>query len=206
MALAGDGWPSVVEELRSRVPELWQGLSLTDKQAFLRHVARYWEIHRHRMPPATARRVGALRAQGRLCVLAGRVVAASAASSSEVGSSLRVSVEADGKLVSLRAGWLVNATGAGPDITRAADPLVRHLLARGAAVPDPLRLGLAADSRGAVLDAHGTAGSRLFTLGPTLRGQLYETTAIPEIRDQAAVLASDLVSALCTRVAPGSAA
>jgi uncharacterized NAD(P)/FAD-binding protein YdhS len=29
----------------------------------------------------------------------------------------------------------------------------------------------------------------LFTLGPTLRGCRYETTAIPEIRDQAAALA-----------------
>jgi hypothetical protein len=41
--------------------------------------------------------------------------------------------------------------------------------------------------------------------GPPLRGQLYETTEIPEIRDQAAALAGRLV-ATRARAAPGSAA
>ena len=40
------------------------------------------------------------------------------------------------------------------------------------------------------------AGRRadIFTLGPPLRGRWYETTAIPEIRDQAAALGGLLVS------------
>ena len=44
------------------------------------------------------------------------------------------------------------------------------------------------------LDAVGTAASPLFTLGPPLRGLYYETTAIPEIRDQAAALARHLMA------------
>jgi hypothetical protein len=38
-------------------------------------------------------------------------------------------------------------------------------------------------------DATGRPSTDMFTLGPLLRGRWYETTAIPEIRDQAAVLA-----------------
>ncbi|MGB6582910.1 MAG: hypothetical protein WBF34_33850, partial [Streptosporangiaceae bacterium] len=44
--------PTVVDTLRPHIPELWQRLSPPDKRLFLRHVARYWEVHRHCVPPA----------------------------------------------------------------------------------------------------------------------------------------------------------
>lgn len=59
---------------------------------------------------------------------------------------------------------------------------------------------------GALLDAAGRPSATLFTLGPPLRGQLYETTAVPEIRDQAAVLARQLIPALRSRAADENAA
>jgi uncharacterized NAD(P)/FAD-binding protein YdhS len=77
-------WQDIVDALRPHVPELWQRLPLPDKRLFLSHVARYWEVHRHRVPPGTARRIAALRATGRLRVLAGRVGAVS-----ETGTGLR---------------------------------------------------------------------------------------------------------------------
>jgi uncharacterized NAD(P)/FAD-binding protein YdhS len=185
---AGD-WQDVVDALRPQIPRLWEELPETDKRAFLRLVARYWEVHRHRVPPATVRRIGVLRAAGRLSVLRGRVVAASA----EPGG-VRVRVEADGFRTDLSAGWLINCTGPATDITATADPLLRHLLDAGLARPDPLRLGLDADARGAVRDAAGRPAGDIFTLGPPLRGRWYETTAIPEIRGQAAALARLLVT------------
>ena len=45
----------------------------------------------------------------------------------------------------------------------------------------------------------------MFTLGPLLRGRWYETTAIPEIRDQAAVLARFLLTSRAL-AGPGNAA
>jgi hypothetical protein len=74
------------------------------------------------------------------------------------------------------------------------DPLLRHLLDSGLARPDPLRLGLDTDPRGAVCDAAGRPASDILTLGPLLRGRRYETTAIPEIRGQAAALARQLLA------------
>jgi uncharacterized NAD(P)/FAD-binding protein YdhS len=52
----------------------------------------------------------------------------------------------------------------------------------------------------------GRPSDTLFTLGPPLRGQLYETTAVPEIRDQAAALARRLIPARRSRAAGESAA
>jgi uncharacterized NAD(P)/FAD-binding protein YdhS len=200
-AEAPDDWQAVVDAVRPHIPRLWQLLSPGDKRLFLRHAARYWEVHRHRVPPATARRIERLRSLGRLSVLRGRVVAVS-----EQREGLRVRIEQDAGAAEVTAGWLVNATGPGADVTAAPDPLWRGLLDGGLARPDPLRLGIEADAGGAVLDASGAPSDVLFTLGPPLRGQLYETTAFPEIRDQAAVLAGRLIAAVSSRSAPGSAA
>jgi len=52
------------------------------------------------------------------------------------------------------------------------------------------------------MSASGRPSDRIVALGPPLRGQLYETTAIPEIRDQAAALAGRLLAICRDRVAP----
>ena len=193
-------WQDVVDALRPQVPRLWAQLAEADQRLFLRHLARYWEVHRHRAPPATAARVSALRAGGRLSVLRGHVVAASA----EPGR-VRLRIDHGGQATELAAGWLINCTGPGTDITASSDPLLRHLLDHGLARPDPLRLGLDADARGALRDTSGRVASDIFTLGPLLRGLRYESTAIPEIRDQAAVLAR-VLAARWAQAGPGSAA
>ena len=193
-------WQSVVDSLRPHVAELWQALTPQDKRVFLRSVARYWEVHRHRVPPATASRIGLLRSAGRLSVRRGRVVAVS-----EAPGGLRVRIEQGDRTAEIAAGWLINATGPGADVTSTPDPLLRGLLDDGVATPDPLRLGLRADDGGALLDASGRPSGTLFTLGPPLRGLLYETTALPEIRDQAAALAARLIPACRSRAAETAA-
>jgi uncharacterized NAD(P)/FAD-binding protein YdhS len=85
---------------------------------------------------------------------------------------------------------------------RAGDCRGRQLLDSGQARPDPLRLGLDADARGALRDSGGRATGDIVTLGPPLRGRWYETTAIPEIRDQAAALARHLLTRLA-QAGPG---
>jgi uncharacterized NAD(P)/FAD-binding protein YdhS len=203
MASRPNHWQDVVDAVRPHIPGLWQRLPDRDKRLFVRHVARYWEVHRHRMPPATARRITELRCTGRLSVLRGQVTGVSGSPGPE---RLRIRVNQDGSGTGLTAGWLINATGPGTDLTQTADPLLRDLLSRGLARPDPLRLGLDATPDGTVLDATGMPSPALFTLGPTLRGIRYETTAIPEIRDQAAALAGRLIAAPWAREHPGSAA
>jgi uncharacterized NAD(P)/FAD-binding protein YdhS len=202
-AMAGrpQHWQDVIDALRPHVPSLWQRLPVNDQRLFLRHVARHWEVHRHRMPPATARQISRLRGTGQLLVLRGRVTAVT-----ERPGQLRVRIDQNGTTAELAAGWLINATGPAADITRAADPLFRDLFGRGLVRPDPHRLGVDASPAGAVLDSGGSPSGMIFTLGPTLRGLCYETTAIPEIRDQAAALAAHLTAVISSRYHPGSAA
>ena len=201
MAARPGNWQQVMDALRPSVPGLWQRMPAQDKRLFLRHVARYWEVHRHRVPAATASRITELRGTGRLSVLQGQVTAVT-----EQARQLRVRISQGSGTAECTAGWLINGTGAATDITAAADPLLRDLFARGLARPDPLRLGIDASTDGALLDASGTPSSTLFTLGPPLRGLWYETTAIPEIREQAAALAGRLTAGRQACERPGSAA
>lgn len=49
--LNGSDWRSVFDLIRPKVPKIWSHFSTKDRKRFLRHVVRYWDIHRHRMAP-----------------------------------------------------------------------------------------------------------------------------------------------------------
>ncbi|WP_066366495.1 FAD/NAD(P)-binding protein [Herbidospora mongoliensis] len=182
-------WRGVVDGLRPRVPELWSRLPLKEQRRFLQLAARYWEIHRHRIPPVTAAKIADLRSSGRLKMLNGCVDG--------------VSPGPDGVIVhmgdrDIPVSWVLNATGPGSVCTR--DPLLTRLIGDRMVRPDRLGLGIDADARGRLVDAAGHADDRLVTLGPVLRGSRYETTAIPEIRGQAATLAPHVIDEICGRL------
>jgi uncharacterized NAD(P)/FAD-binding protein YdhS len=70
------------------------------------------------------------------------------------------------------------------------DPLLINLFARGVLHPDPLLLGLEATDAFAPIGAKGRTYEQISLIGPPLKGMLWETTAIPEIRAQAAQIAT----------------
>ena len=183
------GWHDVLGSLRPYVPGLWRRMPAADKRAFLRHLARYWEVHRHLVPPPTASRIADLRRSGRLEIHRGRVQAAS-----PQNDRMRVLLHSADETIELEADWLVNGTGGTTDISATPGPLLRDLFRSGLARPDPLRLGIDASTQGAVVDSAGAPSNALYTLGPPLRGLWYDTTAIPEIRQQAAALARLITS------------
>lgn len=182
---AGD-WRAVVDGLRPQLDELWVALTRDEQEAFLRHLARPWECHRHRMAPSVAARVADLRERGILEVRAG-------------GIRSIEPIAAGGLHVELEAGrqWfgaVVNCAGPGR-LPAAADPLVRGLLDTGVTRVGPHGLGLDIDRGGRLVGAGGVVRERLRLIGPLRRGAAWETTAVPEIRAQARRLATDLESA-----------
>ena len=185
----GDDWRSVIDGLRPVTQALWRSLSERDRRQFLRRAARLWEVHRHRMAPAVASSIDAMVDAGRLVVRSGSVE-----SMAVDGGALVVGLRRPGGSVDqLRVGHIVNCTGPSADVAGAADPLVRSLLRSGAARPDPLGLGFDVTDDGALVGGNGSPSRVLSTLGPPCRGRLWETTAVPEIRDQACAVATRLV-------------
>ena len=89
---------------------------------------------------------------------------------------------------------MINCTGPDTDLARVHDPLVQALRRDGLIRPDPLGLGLDTDEDGRLLDAEGRPSERLFLVGPLRKGQLWENTAVPELREEARRMADLLGS------------
>ena len=188
------GWHAAVDAVRPHTNALWARASERERRRFLRHLRFYWQIHRHRMPQEVAAKIHSMRWDGRVLLHSGRIVEACI----ENDSRLRVRVALLGGCddLSLEAARVINCTGPSLNLRDWSHPLMHDLLKTGIARTDPLGLGLLTDNDGALIGRDGAASNVVFTLGPMRRGTLLETTAIPEIREQAASLASRLLAGL----------
>ena len=160
-------------------------MDLAQRRRFLSTYARAWEIRRHRMATEVADRIAGYRAEGRLTLVAGGLT-----SITDLGR--RCEVTGAGLPDPVYADAVVNCTGPRTDVSQSDDPLLRRLVRRGLLAPDPLRLGVSCTAEGEVLDAGGALVPGLFVVGPPRKGTLWETTAVPEIRAQAAGLGARL--------------
>jgi len=188
---AGFCWRTSIDALRPVSNRIWSSLPLKDRQTFLRHLRPYWESYRHRMAPSIASAIQGYRDRGRLTLTIGRVRQLARA-----GDAIDVLVaRSNGGGLQLTVDRVINCTGIQEDYNHSPRPLVHQLINDGLACANELGVGFRTDARGALIDADGAASDVLFTLGPPRRGELFETTAVPEIRVQAEALAGILLQA-----------
>ena len=189
----GVNWRAVVDSLRPHLILLWRTLPLDEQWRALRHLRAIWDVHRHRIAPKIAARLSALRAEGRLTVVAGALVGGrSAPDAVEIDVRLR----GGDQIKTLRADRVVNCTGPTTAFARISDPLVRALLSQGLAKPDRVGLGLEVTETCAVVDASDHPHDSLFATGPLTRGAFWEMLAVPELRRQAPETARRMLDAL----------
>ena len=179
------GWRRVMEGYRPITAELWRTATTAERARFLRHLRPWWDVHRHRIAPEIAAALNALIAQGRLSVRAGRVSATRATADA-------VTLSLTPRSQTLSAAWLIDCTGPGHDA--ATTPLTAALIAEGRARLDPLKLGLDLDEAGRVLHADGAPDPALYVLGPPARATLWETIAVPDIRQRIETLVQTLTA------------
>jgi uncharacterized NAD(P)/FAD-binding protein YdhS len=201
--LLADGydWRVLVDALRSRTPDIWAHLGSKGQADFLTQDLRAWEVRRHRMAPSVAARVEEHMTAGCIRVLAGSV-------SDVIPAPKHLEVRVVGAdptgvefVMSLSVDRLIDATGFGRTDRDVESVLLRRLIADGRAVADDHGLGFRTDDVGRLLDASGAPQPSIATLGALRRGELWESTAIPEIRNQAEQLAREFV--LAAAIDPG---
>ncbi|MDX6367417.1 MAG: hypothetical protein QOK30_2493 [Nocardioidaceae bacterium] len=202
-AETGD-WRPGADGLRLRIAELWVRLDERDRLRFLSGYAGKWNVLRHRLPPSSAHSIRSLIARDRLDLKPAEVLGA-------------VPLARGGLSVTLsdhtvrEVGWVVNCTGPQLDVRDLRNPLLDDLLKPrvGGALATIATAGMGFRTEGGQLvDQSGTARAPLWTLGALRRGEIWESTAVPEIRDQAVAVASavlDTFAAAVKRVPNGGA-
>ncbi len=179
-------WRQVIDGARAQTVPVWRGLPEPEQRRFLRHLARRWDVRRHRMAPQVAAAIGELQATGALTVERGRV---------------RDLALADGRI---RAG--IHQAGArrdrdvdavvmciGPTADPRHDPFLSTLLADGLATRHRLGLGLDLDAAGGVVAPNGSIQPGLWAMGALRKGAEWESTAVPELRLQARQIATAII-------------
>jgi uncharacterized NAD(P)/FAD-binding protein YdhS len=172
---AADDWRTVIDGLRPVTQAVWRALPPAEQERFVDRHSRKWEVHRSRMAPEVGSRIAALIAARRV----------------RVGSGSAASVDPRGYDA------VVNSAGPSWDLRRGGESFVHRLIGDGLVAPGPVGLGLRTDDE-------GRCGRGLYTLGALRRGELWETIAVPEIREQAEALVSTIARDAALNFSPPS--
>jgi uncharacterized NAD(P)/FAD-binding protein YdhS len=186
----GLDWRPVIDSLRPITARLWSRLPVAERGRFLRHVRRYWDVHRHRMAPPHADLIDAMLADGSLTLAAGRV------RSMECGAdAVRVTyAPRDGcGETTIDVQRVIMASGL-EHISRTRDPLMQRLLDRGLVRMDRQGFGIDVTDGLNVVHADGSVAKDIWALGPIVRGVFWECVAVPDIRVQASQVAVNVMA------------
>lgn len=185
----GDDWRPLIDSLRPISNEIWGGLGAEERARFRREYGRLWSVHRHRMAPQVGQALRRLIEKGRL-----RVQAATLKSAQIREGRVDVDVihPGDDAPARFRVDRIVNCTGPLHDPERIGTPLVQDLVKRGSVRSNELGVGFDTDPVGTIIDRRGEPVLGIYAIGPLRDGGLLETTAVPEIGQQARALSTEI--------------
>lgn len=188
----GRPWQEAIDAVRPHTTAVWQSWDDAARERFLARIRPFWEIHRHRAPVPVLQLLDAGRRAGRIETLRGTV-----GSVARDGDRWSVTIRtARGETLHRAAARVFNCIGPAMRLTENPDPLMRSLREAGLVSTDAAAIGLRADADGRAIDASGAACADLFVLGALRRGDLWESTAVPELRTQAERVSAALSSFL----------
>lgn len=193
-ALAAEGrdWREGLALLRPVTANLWQSYPDHERKRFLRHVQPYWDTHRHRLAPEVYEQFSAAMAAGTITTYAARLLAWE---EQRNGVDALLRLRGREEILTLHSSCVINCTGPCADPRATNNQLVEQLLADGMIRTDRLGLGLDVGTNCAVIDAQGSTSNSLFYIGPWLKANYWEATAVPDLRRYARQLADSLLAA-----------
>ncbi len=182
----------VVDSLRPHTQKIWQRLTPREKKIFITRFRNLWGVARHRIPLHIYDKLQKQRIDDKLNIRAGKLL-------DITEKNGIVEVEYFNKKAQrkeyLEVSRVINCTGPETDLERIEGSFLNKAMKKGIVTQDEFKLGINADSNTYhVLDKYGDQIRSLFTIGSSLRGMLWESTAVNELRQQADKLAKVILS------------
>lgn len=190
--LGGD-WRDVITSLRPITAHLWRSMPHGERERFLSRLRSFWEVVRHRAAPESAAVIADLIAARQLTVRAGRCTGFGPCASNPRLIDAAFRPRGSANVQTLRVARVINCMGPQTDIDRIDDPLVAQMRADGLIARDPFGTGIECADSGAVINARGVPAESIFLIGPSRKSQTWENTAVPELKKQAAQVASAVI-------------
>ncbi|CAI8947175.1 Pyridine nucleotide-disulfide family oxidoreductase [Pseudomonas sp. IT-347P] len=172
-------WRDIIASIRPVTAELWKRLPDSERRRFLRHLQSYWDVHRHRVAPETFLIFEDALNRGQLIPLAGRIISMDVVNGC-VTAVIKERRKESSRLLTVNL--VVNCTGPTSNPEKTASPLITKLLKEGLVVSDTLRLGVCVNDHYYLKNTQGEPSDWLSYVGPMLKADHWELTAVPELR------------------------
>lgn len=189
--LRGESGETVVDAVRSQTQVIWQQLTLEDKKRFMAHLRHLWGVARHRLPGEIHQQIQSMITTKSLQVMAGRI---SDITEEKDHMEVKIALRGGDQTETIKVQRIINCTGPLTDISKFKSHLFSNLIRKKYIRPDEMKLGIDATAEGHIIDEFGNKSDSMFTLGSLLKGKLWESTAVPELRKQAEILSELLLT------------
>jgi len=182
----------IIDSLRPYSQKIWQSFSDEEKKLFMSRLRHLWGVARHRFPVHIHKQIQQLHVEGRLHICAGKIT-----DIYETNDFITVEYvdKSEKRNKKINVSRVINCTGPETNLMNLDKHFLKKCYQKGILKQDQLKLGISTDTTTfRVINAEGKPHLNLFTLGPNLKGELWESTAVNEIREQAEKLAELLNS------------
>jgi len=157
----------------------------------VRHI---WGVSRHRIPFISYDKIMKEQINQQLEILAGRLVEVNQLND---GNTVTLWDKRLKKNKEFLVGSIINCTGPETKVAATNNELLKYLLANGVISQDSLSLGLRANtSTFRTINSKNEENECLFAIGSLLKGELWESTAVNELKNQVKELAVLLTNEL----------
>ncbi|MDP3469719.1 MAG: FAD/NAD(P)-binding protein [Daejeonella sp.] len=180
----------LIDSLRPLTQTIWKRLTIDEKRIFMTRLRHLWGVARHRIPLHIHDKLQQLRIEGRLHIVSGKLLDII---ENEDNIMAMYYDKKEKQTVQLAVSRVINCTGPETDLLKLDDNYLKKALLQGILSQDELKLGINADpDTFEALDSSGHIQSGLYVMGSNLKGLLWESTAVSELRVQAEKIAGDI--------------
>lgn len=181
----------LIDALRPNTQRIWQSLTIEEKRIFMKRLRHLWGVARHRIPFLSYDYIQKERIANRLEILAGKVVDLSI---NENGVLATIYDKKNKTQLHSTFAQVINCTGPETKIEKSGNELLIQLKSDGFIVQDDLQLGIEVNDSYQVINSQNQEQENIYAIGGLLKGKLWESTAINELRAQAKSISSSIIS------------